>query len=183
MIMRFNPQLALVISFLVSEVDASAFNFQFFDALGDVIGSGTYVFDPIPENTNTVFNDLSNLDWSFELPAYGIFISSAEGDSSSRESTTQEGVYTTIVGSHLQLRFFDNAGSYISHNDESVLPLRTSVRFLEFSNSVEYIKDDVSLGIGSFEAVLVPEPSIYSLVCGMFVLAASVGYSGRRRQL
>lgn len=121
-----------------------------------------------------MFDDVANLNWSFDLPDYEISISLASGDSSSRESTAQEGLYTTIIGSTLQLRFFDNSGSYISHNDESALPLRTSVRFIEFSNSVEYIKDNVSLGIGTFESIPVPEPATYGLIVGILAFGAGI---------
>jgi len=162
---------------LAISAHAVSFDLIFYNDLGVEVGTGFYQFDSIPKDTNTAFDDLTGVDWGFNLSDYNIAISSASGDSSSRESTADEGVFTTIIGSALNLRFFDSVGIYISHNDESAGSLRTSVRFLENSNEVEYIKDDVTLNTGTFSAVAVPEPASASLVIGLIALTA--GFSAR----
>lgn len=144
----------------------SSFQISFFNASTEVVGTGTYSFGTIPEDVNTPFNALTDLDWSFSLPAYGIAISAADGDSTSRESLADEGVYLTTINLATTLRFYDSAGSFISHNDESAT-LRTSVRFLEFSNSVQYIVNDVTVGTGTYTATLIPEPSVITLAFTM----------------
>lgn len=161
----------LMISLISTPTQADTFQIDFFDASGASVGTGTYSFDTITPNTNTAFDSLSNLNWNFNLPVYDIAISSAAGDSSSRESTAQEGVFTLNLDDALTLRFFDNVGQFVSHNDESALPLRTSVRFIEFSNSVAYIKDDVSLGTGTYVATLIPTPSTSVMAASMFAWA------------
>ena len=146
----------------------SSFQITFFDASNTLVGTGTYSFDTIPEETYTPFNDLAGLDWFFNLPDYGISISASEGDSTSRESLDDEGVYLTTINLSETLRFYDSAGSFISHNDESAT-LRTSVRFLEFSNSVQYIVDDVTVGTGTYVATLIPEPTAPALAATMAI--------------
>ncbi|MEM9227771.1 MAG: hypothetical protein AAGA45_07360 [Verrucomicrobiota bacterium] len=169
-------KLAGIVCCLMACATASAgiFNINFFNGSGGFIGSGTYAFNAIAEDTNTAFDDLTGLTWSFDIPVYGINIASAAGDSSTRVSTADEGVYTTVISSNLQLRFYDDVGTFISHNDESALPSRTSVRFVEFSDAVEYIKDDVTVDTGSFTTTFVPEPSVYGIVMGLLVLAVAV---------
>ena len=140
----------------VSLSGAVAYNFTFFDGDGGVIGTGDYAFDDIAPETTASFDALTNLSWRFDLPPLGVEISSAAGDSTTRESTTDEGVVITGGGANLQ--FFDDIGLYVSHNDESAT-LRTSVRFVEFTNEVEYIVDDVTVDIGTYSVVAVAEPS------------------------
>lgn len=168
--MRICILLILSVAFAANS-HASSFVLTFFDGAGTEVGFGSYGFATIPADTNTSFDDLSDLDWSFNLPDYGIAISSSVGDSSSRESTADEGVFVTVIGSILNLRFFDSVGSFISHNDESSLPARTSVRFVENSNMVEYIKDDATLDTGTFSAVAVPEAASFSLITAIFAMA------------
>lgn len=135
------------------------FDFEFFDSESNLIGTGFYSFEEIASDTPTSFNSLTSFTWEFVVPSLAIDISSANGDTPSTDSLTQEGIVLTGAEGSRTLQFFDDSGSFILHRDNSEVPL-SGVEFTEFSSTAGYFDNSVNFGLGSFTAIeAIPEPS------------------------
>ncbi|MEO0508954.1 MAG: PEP-CTERM sorting domain-containing protein [Verrucomicrobiota bacterium] len=139
-------------------------DFEFFDSESNLIGTGFYSFEEIAPNTPTSFNSLASFTWEFLIPSLAIDISSANSDTPSTDSLSQEGVVLTGTEGSRTLQFFDNSGTFILHRDNSET-LLSAIQFTEFSSSTDYFDNGVNFGSGSFTAIeAIPEPSSALLI-------------------
>jgi hypothetical protein len=151
------------------------FNFTFFNEAGAPIGNGFYSFDDITPGNKRSFATLNNFNWAFSVPGYNLDLKSANGDVPSTDSLVNEGIQLSGLPGSRTLQFFDDALTYILHQDVSEA-FPSGIEFPEFTNQVSgYWDNGTQLGTGTFTAREVPEPATAVLLASAILLLIKRG--------
>ena len=153
------------------------FEFVFRDSLNSSIGTGFYQFDDISPATSASFSTLTSFSWEFDIPSLSIYLSSANGDTPSTDSLFDEGISLTGAPGSRDLKFFDDAATYILHEDNSEI-FPSGIQFTKYTNELLYFDNGTSKGSGTFVATQVPEPS----PCALAIFGLTGGLLARRRR-